>query len=218
MNALDLVDRLRFVRELALAERRLRKGDAQLRVLDFGMGWGAWCAMAMAMGCEVHGHESSPVRIAHAERAGVKVLSWDDLPQHPMDFINSEQVFEHLADPLGALTHLASALAPGGLLKISVPDGADIKRRLAIGDWDAGEDSPRSLLSITPLQHVNCFSRRSLVELARRAGLAPATLTLSELYGSNADIIAPGNLLAALTRPLGRRLFASDTYLFFERA
>jgi SAM-dependent methyltransferase len=170
------------------------------------------------MGCEVYGHENSPLRIAHAEQRGIRVLSWNDLPDHCIDFINSEQVFEHLADPLGALKHLTSALAPGGILKISVPDGADIKRRLAIGDWSAGEGSPTSLLSITPLQHVNCFSRRSLLELARRAGLAPVPLTLAELYAANADVIAPGKLIGAITRPLGRRLFASDTYVYFERA
>jgi SAM-dependent methyltransferase len=144
------------------------------------------------------------------------VLKWDELSGRSFDFINSEQVFEHLTDPLGALKHLVSALAPGGMLKISVPDGRDVKKRLALGDWSA-MDGPRSLLVVTPLQHINGFHREALLELARRAGLKPAALTLADYWAANADRIEPGHLLGALTRPLGRRFFASDTYVFFER-
>ena len=212
----DMDSRLRFARELMLADRRLRHGDTPLSVLDYGMGWGAWCTMARAFGCDVHGHESSPLRIEHARSLGIPVLTWDELPKHSFDFINSEQVFEHLTDPLGALKHLVRALAPGGLIKISVPDGRDVKRRLAVGDWSA-MDGPHSLLVVTPLQHVNGFHREALLEMAHRAGLCPAALTLGDYWASNADRIGPGHLLGALTRPLGRRFFASDTYVFFER-
>jgi len=212
----DMDSRLRFARELMLADRRLRKGDVPLSVLDYGMGWGAWCTMARAFGCDVHGHENSPLRIEHARTLGIPLVTWDELPERSFDFINSEQVFEHLVDPLGALKHLVRALAPGGMLKISVPDGRDVKHRLAVGDWSA-MDGPHCLFAVTPLQHINCFHREALLELARRAGLRPAALTLGDYWAANADLIGPGHLLGALTRPLGRRFFASDTYVFFER-
>lgn len=212
----DMDARLRFARELMLADRHLRHGDTPLSVLDYGMGWGAWCTMARAFGCDVHGLESSPLRIEHARSLGIPVLTWEELPARSFDFINSEQVFEHLTDPLGALKHLVSALAPGGLLKLSVPDGRDLKRRLAANDWSA-MDGPNCLFPVTPLQHINCFHRKALLEMARRAGLRPASLTLGDYWAANADRIDPGHLLGALTRPIGRRFFASDTYVFFER-
>ncbi len=212
----DMDSRLRFVRELMLAEHRLRKSDTPLSVLDYGMGWGAWCTMARAFGCDVHGHESSPLRIEHARTLGVPLVLWDQLPGRNFDLINAEQVFEHLSDPLGALRHLCSALAPKGMIKLSVPDGRDIKRRLATGDW-AAMDGPRSLLPITPLQHLNCFHRAALVNMAKLAGLRPASLTLGDWWSANADWVEPGRVLGALTRPLGRRFFSSDTYVFFER-
>lgn len=214
----DTDSRLRFAREIMLAERRLRSdADVPMKVLDFGMGWGAWCTMARAFGCDVYGHESSPERIAHAKEQAIPVLGWDEIEEHRFDLINSEQVLEHVADPHAILEHLVAALAPGGMIKLSVPDGSDAKKRLAIGNWSA-MDGPENLLVLTPLQHVNCFTRRALVTLAARSGLRPAKLTLGDWFAANADRVSFGNLLGALTRPLGRRFLANDTYVFFERA
>lgn len=213
----DHAARLRFVREVLMAERRLRTGDDPVRALDVGMGWGAWCQVARAFGCDAVGLENSPARIAHARSQGIPVIRWEDLAGQRFAFIHSEQVFEHLTAPLDALERLREALAPGGLLKLSVPDGRDIRRRLARADWSAGEGHPDSLLSVTPLQHINCFDRRALLAMAGRAGLRLAPLTFADWVATNADFATPSHSLAALTRPLGRRFAPSDTYVWLER-
>ena len=46
------------------------------------------------------------------------------------DFINTEQVFEHISEPLETLKELKTLLKPGGIIKISVPTADDINRRL----------------------------------------------------------------------------------------
>jgi SAM-dependent methyltransferase len=145
----------------------------ELRVLDFGMGWGNWCRMAKAIGCDAVGLERSPARLAHAQRLGLNVIGTSDLDPEQFDFINTEQVFEHLNDPLDAARTLARSLRPGGVLKLSVPNGIRVRRRLRTGDWSAPKGSRRSLYDVTPLQHVNCFVYRSLDMLASRVGLRP---------------------------------------------
>jgi hypothetical protein len=103
------------------------------------------------------------------------------------DFINTEQVFEHIAAPLDTLTMLAAALRREGLIKISVPDARDLKRRLNVMDWTAPYGSRNSLNDTIPLIHVNSFTHRSLVRMAQLAGLEPVNipLRLQYIYATN---------------------------------
>ena len=214
---LSLDDRLGYVREVLLA-LQLPRPTPRLRAFDFGMGWGHWCLMAQALGCEVSGAERSPSRVANARAHGIKIVDWDEIPAQQFDLINCDQVLEHLEEPLDTLQHVAKALAPQGLLKVSVPDCGDLARRLARGDWLAPDGSPDTLLVVSPLQHINGFDHGSLVAMAARAGLRPARPALGKLYASSVERFTPGGLLAGLTRPLGRRFVTRDTYMFFERA
>lgn len=175
--------------ELANVMMYLDKTPGKLNVLDFGMGFGTWCYLVKGFGCHnVHGTEMSQARIGYA--GDVNILDWKDLPNYQFDFINTEQVFEHLADPAGTLDYLKQALAPNGIIKISVPNGADIKRRLKMRDWGAFKDpknsaesiamwedgSKSSLNAVAPLEHINCFNYSVLVEMAKRVGFVQALI------------------------------------------
>lgn len=214
---LTMDTRMTFIREVVLAQSVVPREGPKTRALDFGMGWGDWCLMARAFGCEVAGAERSPSRVARARALGIEVVAWEDIPARRFEIINCDQVLEHVVDPYETLAFLAQALAPGGLLKVSVPDCADLKARLARGQWMAPEGSADSLLSITPLQHINGFRHDSLVAMARRAGLRPAEIPLSAQLAATVDRFTPAQLVNGLTRPLGRRLLTRDTYLFLQR-
>ncbi len=83
-------------------------------------------------------------------------------------------VIEHLVDPLAALEHIATLLAPGGVLYMTLPDsGSWIARRLGARWW-----------SVLPT-HLQYFTRDSLRVLLERAGYetleittAPKTFTI----------------------------------------
>ena len=135
------------------------------RVLEFGMGWGYWCRAAREFGFEVSGYELSLERRAYAREMGVRVL--DELPPPGALFegIYSSQVFEHLSEPRQSLQALCARLAPGGIVYLRVPDGRGVARALRENGW-----SP-ALEAIHPLEHINCFTRATLVRLAASAGL-----------------------------------------------
>jgi len=140
----------------------------QVNVLDFGAGFGMWLRMARAYGCRPYG--SDLVESRH-EGAEWETLSIDELPAQHFDFINTEQVFEHLVHPRAVLTELVRALRPNGILRLSVPNGSDILERLAKGNWSAPKGAPESLNAVAPLEHLNCFNHASLKRMATGAGL-----------------------------------------------
>jgi SAM-dependent methyltransferase len=160
----------------------LRRPPAELKVLDFGMGWGDLCVMAMAFGVDCHGVEVSESRVRYAQSRGVQVVSGDAITNGAYDFINAAEVFEHLPRPLETARLLARALAADGLLRITVPRRRwDTKRRLRAQDWFT--PSGRTALNpVSPLEHLNSFSHRDLVRMANLAGLELARLPMRLQY------------------------------------
>ncbi|MGH2723346.1 MAG: class I SAM-dependent methyltransferase [Actinomycetota bacterium] len=193
------------------------RGPESLRVLDFGMGWGHWVRMAQAFGCQAFGLEVSQSRLDHAAEVGIDVLGPDELGSPSFDFINTEQVFEHLTDPRGTALHLAGSLVPGGVLRISVPNAMRLKGRLRKPDWRAPRGSRRSLGDVTPMAHLNAYNHRALLALGREAGLglAPIPARLRYRY-----VPTWQPMRRVLRRTVGlhyRALRHKDTVLWFRK-
>jgi 2-polyprenyl-3-methyl-5-hydroxy-6-metoxy-1,4-benzoquinol methylase len=190
---------------------------SRLQFLDFGMGLGDWCCLAQGFGCDVYGTELSQPRIEYAQASGIKVITWEEIPNYRFDFINTEQVIEHLPKPIETLVHLKRALKPGGMIKISVPNGWDIKKRLRIGNWTAPKGSRYSLNPIAPLEHINCFNHEVIVKMASGIGLKLEALHFSLIKTGFG--ISLRDSLKAIAKPyynfLTRR---KTTYLFFRNS
>lgn len=210
-------DYLLYSQEVLTLITYFRTMPSHLEFLDFGMGWGMWCQIAKTMGCKPYGTELSDTRIEHVKSNGIKVISWNDLPNHTFHFINTEQVFEHIAEPLDMMNSLKKMLKPGGLLKISVPNGADIKRRLKISDWMAPKNSRNSLNPVAPLEHINCFNYRSIITMAKKAGLEQVKIPLNIQYLYTIRKNHFKQILKAFLRPFYRNIFNRGTYVFFTK-
>ena len=179
----------------------LQRPPQQLRVLEYGMGWGYWSRMAQAHGLEVTGYELSATRSEHARAMGLQVI--DCLPSAGTQFdcIYANQVFEHLPAPLSSLRQLSDLLAPDGLVFIRVPDGRGIVDFVMQRGWSPELDA------IHPLEHINCFTRKTLIELGAGAGLRPASPPLRLNWGS---------LVNGIRREIADRLL--NTHVIFRRA
>lgn len=170
-----------YAGQLATISRLFSLPPHEVKILEYGMGWGYWSRMAMAFGYRVSGLELSPERVEHATKLGIEVI--DSLPASGpnYDFIYANQVFEHLPNPLETLRQLSDQLKPGGIIYLRVPDGRDIQRKLKKKGWSADLDA------VHPLEHINCFSRRTLRSMASKAGLRvlqpPLRIDLSKFWG-----------------------------------
>ncbi len=148
------------------------------RVLDVGAADGLLARVLAERGWKVTGLEADPAAAAagaaHCERMLVADLD-AGVPPLPEEFdaIVCADVLEHLRDPRGALAALRGALAPGGVVVISIPNIAHLWMRLSLlaGRFDYAD---RGILDRT---HLRFFTRRSLGALVADAGLAPVRIT-----------------------------------------
>jgi hypothetical protein len=188
----------------------------EIRVFDFGLGWSEWAIMAKAFGCQVAGSELSPARLENARSNGIELVQWEDIPNRRFLYINAEQVFEHLLNPVETMKHLCSALEEGGILKIAVPDSRAALRSLERTRTFGGLTSAQRM-PVSPLEHVNCFEHDSLVEMAKNAGLRPLRPNLRLLYNSSSGWMSPRRSLRLLLRPIYRHWFPKTTFVYFVK-
>lgn len=189
----------------------------RLRFLDYGMGWGNWAVMAQAFGVDVSGVELSPTKAAFAESRGIKLLPPDELPDNGFDFINTEQVVEHLSFPHETVMSLKNSLADGGILKISVPDGSDIKAVLRSWKWNDAMANREKIMPLQPIEHLNCFTAPSLQKFAEGCGLKPVSLPLGLVYAYSTDWSGTRAIAKNLLRPVKRFVLRKGCYGLFER-
>lgn len=215
-EAYDLPRYADWAAEVRLMIELLDRPPHALRALDFGFGWAEWSRMAMAWGVDVAGCELSQERIAHARRLGVEILDLDALPDEGFDFINTEQVFEHLIDPAPLLQRLIASLRPGGIIKLSVPNARGALRKIAAG---AGFErlGPDEIMPIAPLEHINAFTPESLRRFAERAGLTALRPPLTALYRSQSGGAGLRQRLRLALRPIYRHYWPGSTFAYFTR-
>jgi 2-polyprenyl-3-methyl-5-hydroxy-6-metoxy-1,4-benzoquinol methylase len=206
-----------YAQEIMQIIAYLGKDPSSLSLLDFGMGWGKWAGMAKAFGCDSFGVELSAERIQYAKLNGIKVINWDEIPQYRFDFINTEQVFEHVSEPLQTLRHLSSGLKRDGILKISVPTAHDIERRLKIMDWQSPKGSRNSLNPVAPLEHINFFRRRSLAKMAVQAGLEELLIPIKVQYQYVTDWRGAKKIAKNILLPLYRNILKKENYIFLRK-
>ena len=173
---------LEITRQVSLSLALANPMAAPPQVLDYGCGWGEWSRAAKSLGAETWGTELSASRRAACERQGVKVVDDEELPPTAFDVINADQVFEHLPSPAKTLGFLATTLRPGGVIRIAVPNGWRISKKL--NSFDRELQAPRlgGLNPIAPLEHLNCFTTTSLMRMAAQCGLMRLRPGWNELW------------------------------------
>lgn len=170
-----------IARDVAVSFSLVRGGQRSLRTLDYGCGWGEWGRATLAFGAETWGTELSASRREKCQRDGIKVAAEGELPKGYFDLINADQVFEHLPAPAATFAFLRPLLRPSGVIRIGVPNGWRIGGK--IDDFDRELKKPRlgGLNPVAPLEHLNCFTTRSLVRMAADQGLRRLMPPLGEL-------------------------------------
>lgn len=147
------------------------------RVLDVGCATGYLARALTERGCTVSGleldEESAEEARPDLERLVVGDLETMDLAEafgdDRFDVIVFGDVLEHLRDPLPVLRRAKALLADGGSVVASIPNIAHGSVRLALlaGRFDYQE------LGLLDSTHVRFFTRSSMEDLFRDAGLVP---------------------------------------------
>lgn len=195
-----------------LLKRTGRESPDELKILDFGVGQGVFANAMKACGCKVYGYDLSDERLEAREREGIVPVKFEAI--EGFDFINTEQVFEHLPDPLEKATHLSRGLTEKGVLKISVPYARWAERGPLKIDWNAGRYARHSYMPLQPIEHLTYFRRPSLERMMASLGFkAVRPSILTEL---NYAFDWKRSALKYLARPFLRRWMRN--YYLFARA
>lgn len=196
---------LALFKEMLIVEKLVKKEASKTNVLDFGTGWGYWCMMANIFNYNTIGMELSEQRVAFAKSRGVNIAGiFDEVENESRDFINMEQVLEHLPRPLEMLKELNKKLRVGGFIRIAVPNGSIIEKKLKRRSWVAEKNA------IHPLEHINCFTHKTLIKIAKEAGF--------EFIGQPYVVLEKKSLVSWLKGILSkynRQYF--DTVIYFRK-
>jgi len=144
---------------------RLRFGDVpavppppagRAAMLDLGCGAGGYLAQAARAGWDVYGIEPDPAAAAVAreavgEASRITIGTAEDIRLEPdqYDCVTMWHVLEHVPGPMYVLRGAYTALRPGGVLRLGVPNAGSVEARLFGRRWGA-LDLPRHLYHFTP--------------------------------------------------------------------
>ncbi len=189
--------------------RRRRPAGTPGKVLVVGAGGGSEVAHLRAAGWEAAGIEPDPRAVAAAVAAGLPVARGTaeegPFPPGSFDLVWFPSSFEHVRDPVAALSRAGRSLTPGGSVWVWTQNPDSWTARRYGADW----------VHLDPPRHLWHFSRDALLLIAGRAGLRVVRLrTRSRPRGwlASAEIAAArrgaprslrrSRLRKALVRPL----------------
>jgi len=191
-------------------------------VLDVGCSTGYLAEALTEHGCRVSGieydAEAAEKARPHLEHLVVGDLVTMDLGaelgDRTFDVIVCADILEHLPDPVDVLRRLLVHLRPGGSVVVSVPNVAHGSLRLALlqGRW---QYTPTGLLDST---HIRFFTRRSLVQTLRDAGLVGVDVRRTTCDPLGAEVVVDAEALPAGVLDWVRAQPDADTYQFVLRA
>lgn len=158
-----------YARQIQWIAHFIPERPHNVRVLDYGSGWGYWLMMAKAHGYDAKGLEMAENKVSFCNSNGLEIIrDLSEQEDESLDFINSEQVLEHVPAPGHALRDLAAKLKKGGVIRVSVPDGCSYHKALLQKGLNFKE-----MGVIHPLEHINCFNHDNLLYLGKKSGLQP---------------------------------------------
>jgi 2-polyprenyl-3-methyl-5-hydroxy-6-metoxy-1,4-benzoquinol methylase len=146
-------------------------GSKNLKVLDFGAGFGDSLLISKELGFKPFAVEYSFDRISYLRKNGIEVL--DSTENMQFDFVILDQVLEHYVYPQNLLNEIYSKLNKNGIFYLSVPNSFKFHKKIRLSnkvfDVDIFENIWRKA-NMGPFSHINFFNSNSLKILVKNSG------------------------------------------------
>ncbi|MCK5425761.1 MAG: class I SAM-dependent methyltransferase [Emcibacter sp.] len=159
------------------------RGNEDVRILDFGCGWGEFLAMCDSFGFESYGVDRSSARRKFGQKGSI-FSELDELkkeinPSKKLHVITLFEVLEHVDFPLEILKSLNELLVPGGILILETPDCKGVTDII----------NPLTYRKIHPLSHINAFTHQTMQSIAKQAGFNPIKPSISYATSDRMKVI-----------------------------
>lgn len=179
-------------------------------LLDVGCGWGPLLDMGRLLGFKSCGVEYTEKKLSYIQSKGFEAYTPEALPDNlRFDVVSMIQVLEHLPDPLSFVKKYSEKVSPGGVMVIEVPNC----HQLALRKWVFEKIGKNIFGAYQPMEHVNCFTPRSLNRLMKMVGwrpLANPKTLISTRLGGYRFVRSAKNKLATMLLGSTGRVFVRD--------
>jgi 2-polyprenyl-3-methyl-5-hydroxy-6-metoxy-1,4-benzoquinol methylase len=146
--------------------KRFRRYRKTAHLLEIGCNAGAALDVARQMGWSVQGVEPCVSASTYARRElGLSVFAGTveaaAFPDNHFDVVFTNDVLEHLSNPLSVLRECRRILRPGGVFYADTVNWDSLTRRLLGAHWEY----------LRPKSHVHLYTPRNVISLCEQAGL-----------------------------------------------
>lgn len=152
---------------------QVQASGPNLEIVEIGCGGATLLRELATLGHNVTGVDPSPVSIRASQKYNLKLVPdffTSETEIGAPDLVYHMDVLEHVENPISFLVAQRTKMKPGAKLVISVPDATE---SLELGD-----------LSICMHQHLQYFTRESLVNTVEKAGFIVDHITQANFGGS----------------------------------
>jgi SAM-dependent methyltransferase len=169
--------------------------------LDFGGGVGAAFAAAKELGLDSYYYDIDKESIAFVKKnfglSDLEFISDSSLEGRKFNFIWCDNVIEHVKDPIEFTNKLYSALELGGKLVIKTPQASNLETSFVFAlsmlyfknalKENSFFDSLKAVMKYRfwhcePPRHLYSFSKKSIVRIIEKCGIADKQLKISDYY------------------------------------
>ena len=142
----------------------IKKNNNEIKILEFGCGWGFWAKFMKELNFDVETVEISDSRIDFLNEN--KIHNYKNLSEinKKFDFIFSNQAMEHISNPLKTLKDLTDKLNEDGFMFHKFPSSFFFKSKLT-KNYKPKKDCAH------PLEHINILNFESFKKMCEKNNL-----------------------------------------------
>lgn len=148
-----------YLNDAEIIEKIIKKKSHEIKILEFGCGWGFWANFMKSMNFDIETVEISNPRKKYLDKINIRNYESIDKIDNKYDLIFSNQALEHISEPFETLSALKGKLNDNGVMYHKFPSTFFFKNKL-FKNYTPRKDCAH------PLEHINlinknCFKKMS---------------------------------------------------------
>jgi 2-polyprenyl-3-methyl-5-hydroxy-6-metoxy-1,4-benzoquinol methylase len=147
-----------------IIKKLFKKDNDQIKILEFGCGWGFWAKFMKELNFDVETIEISKTRIDYLKKN--KIRNYENINKlvKNYDLIFSNQALEHVSNPFQIIKNLNNNLNKDGIMYHKFPSSFLFKKKLS-ENYQPKKDCAH------PLEHINIFNNKCFETMIKKIKL-----------------------------------------------
>tara|TARA_B110000977_G_scaffold682_1_gene967 strand:+ start:19529 stop:20296 length:768 start_codon:yes stop_codon:yes gene_type:complete len=149
-----------YFNDAEIIEKMIKKKSHEIKILEFGCGWGFWANFMKSMNFDIETVEISDSRKKYLDKINIKNYESINKIDNKYDLIFSNQVLEHIPEPFETLSELKGKLKDNGFMFHKFPSSFLFKQQLS------NNYIPKKNCA-HPLEHINIFNKKCFEKMSQ---------------------------------------------------